>query len=1237
MAKLLLAAASDADDDAIALEFCGQAEISLDRLKRPKSSTAPENPDHSTFREEVAAAYNEHAKFMARWKCYDKEQVSLFKCEKWRGVPSKGGGAPFGKSVDRDPVPFPEDIFAADIDRSTTIPGTMPEMSKHLSDTPQLAYCLAVLRTAKSPDGELPRHKATLEWFQAIENNKDEQERLKGLVKGLVRAFTRDELKDADAVAEVTYVAPVLERAEFRFLLKLFVNSLKDSALLEVHSLEGIACLMSSAPCTLEADDLVKTLTHINTILQATHDHSEEHVYKLITTVSRVLDAMADSQVVGLQRVDLHKPLYDYLDGLKHSEDPYMVFQAAYAFQALLRVPDDESDWEATVRRGGRILNGAFQLAGAVKALDVNSFIDGLCKLQTGFKEIYDVALTTKHAYEEAKSLYNSGNELRAALQEGFSFDRKRAWYPALRGTDSFLWNGQLAQFKKVVCEAPCRRALPFQWGVCLRLGNLAIDEQWDDESRSGAVAFLVELYKDDAKWGHHTPVKLLILDILLQLSKSATRKAQAEAGKLLKTLEEDGTSGKQTMFRSCEKSGPSRHPLMAAMPPPSSSALLDRAQGIVDVEADLKRLRLACEKQRGETVYIPPMAKDSVQADAGLFDLRDKTQEFLDRNERKVLLLLGESGVGKSTFNLELERHLWRRYHKSSRIPLFISLPAIDHPEQDLIAKHLRKLQFEESQIRELRNRTFVLICDGYDESQQTHNLYRTNRLNEEGEWQAQMVISCRTEYLGLDYKDQFQPGTRNRSSDHNQFQEVVVVPFNEAQIDEYIKKFVALEKPLWSAEKYSSVLTNIPSLRELVKNPFLLKVSLDVLPRLVDPEWKNFAAVDSITRVALYDQFVEQWFERGKKRLVEKGMSEQERKEFEGLSSEGFMRNGIAFLKKLATAIYDNQGGNPVVQYSRVEDEGSWKEKLFGREDMQLLRDASPLARSGNQYRFIHRSILEYALARAVFEPLYGGMSVNETDELTVTSERRGSINSAYSFELHGAMADVVDSFDQGPDPESPLVRRSFVGEPSILQFLEERAQQEPMFKKQLRAFVEASKTERKWRTAAANAITILVRAGVQFNGADLQGIQIPGADLSFGVFDSAQLHKADLRKAKLSNIWLRKAILIEARMSGAEFGELPYLQEDDSVSHCIYSPDGKTLISFGRWRPGGANVYSTSTWEKKWTLGSDIDIDSGITFSPDSTRIASFNKRGNNAQLWATDTGPHFTNPGNCLLAK
>ncbi|KAG0048041.1 hypothetical protein BGZ83_006948 [Gryganskiella cystojenkinii] len=1220
LATLLLKDADKSDDPEIVLALCTQAESWLNQIKNPTAtkSGAPKTTKDQTLAEGVLAAYRDYARIVARYKPPKKALAGYKKIEMWRGSFAKDekqlvAEGP-GKDV-RDSAKFSRAIFVENVGPptdSSTLP-TLPELNKQLIDTPQLAYCLRVLNEEVSD-------KAAKQWRKDTIKDLEELNRFSNLVRNVVRAFERDELKDADAVAEVTTLAPFLGRPDFRFLLAYFVDGLEHSILLNVHSLEGIARLVrSAAPNTLSPDDLVRTLGCINSRMHLVHEQAPDYIYQMTITVSRVLDAMADSHVKGLKREDLHEPLSAYLDGLKGHDDPYIVFQAAYAFQALQCVPDNESPWQTGWRRGTAVAQSAFKLASAVKTLDVNAFLDGLSTLQTSLGEVYEAVKMAMDAYDQVKELYTSGQQLRDALDNGLSFYKKRAWYTALRITDTLLQTGRLADFETIVCEAPCQRALPFQWGVCQRLGNLAADPQWGEESRLGAVAFLGQIYQDDVNWDRHVPVKQLILDILKQLAASSDRAAQA-AETLLADLKNDGNEAKRNMYKACRASSFKSHPIQVAMPSLVSSSLLDRVQGKLDVEADLKRLKLQRIKSRGTPVYIQPQAKANLQAkDTDLFDLMDKANKFLDDQDQKVLLLLGDSGVGKSTFNGELEYKWWCKYEKKTgRIPLFISLPAIVRPEQDLIAKHLRKVGFEESQVRELKGREFVLICDGYDESQQTHNLYTSNRLNQEGEWKAQMVISCRSDYVGLDYKDRFRPGDRNQPSVFSQFQEAVVMPFDGDQIERYIESFVALKKPLWSAATYSSVLKQIPSLQELVKNPFLLTLSLDVLPRLVDPNQDN-SAVAKVTRSALYDEFVEQWLERGKKRISDKELSGQEKKALQTLSDDGFARNGIDFLKRLATEVYDKQDGNPVIKYSRLEDGVSWKDKFFGNEDdKQLLRDACPLTRNGNQYHFIHRSILEYGLARAVFEPQNGGIVVEKAAEPKDMLKRRGS---AYSFEMEGSLEEVDTSIDRGPDDKSPLFRRSFVGEPSILQFLAERVQQEPVFKNQLLDYIDSSKGDKKWRTAAANAITILVRAGENFNGADLKGIQIPGANLRGGQFDSAQLEGADLRKSNLRNIWLRQANLSYAQMAGVQFGEWPYLKQVTKVQCCLYSPDGKAFV-VGLYN-GTIIMYDTMTWAESYTLKGHTERVTSMVYSPSGHQIAS-SSEDHTVRLWDVQTG-------------
>jgi hypothetical protein len=258
-----------------------------------------------------------------------------------------------------------------------------------------------------------------------------------------------------------------------------------------------------------------------------THQQSSQHMYQLTMAVSHVLDAMADTKVTDLNREKLHEPLSSYLSGLKKSSDPFLVYQAAYAYQALLCVPDDETAWQAAMRRTGKVVQGVSGLVSAVKGFDLIKFIEGLEDIQKGISGVSNVVDVVQSAYDGVTSLMAGGQGLMDSLKEGLSFERKRDWYSALRGADALIRDGELATFKKLVCEAPCRYDSAFQWGVCQRLGEMAANPKWDTMSRRSAIAFLGEIYRNDEMWGKRPSTKQWILNILMQLSKSSGGSSQ--------------------------------------------------------------------------------------------------------------------------------------------------------------------------------------------------------------------------------------------------------------------------------------------------------------------------------------------------------------------------------------------------------------------------------------------------------------------------------------------------------------------------------------------------------------------------------------------------------------------------------------------------------------------------------------------------------------------------------------
>jgi energy-coupling factor transporter ATP-binding protein EcfA2 len=160
------------------------------------------------------------------------------------------------------------------------------------------------------------------------------------------------------------------------------------------------------------------------------------------------------------------------------------------------------------------------------------------------------------------------------------------------------------------------------------------------------------------------------------------------------------------------------------------------------------------------QAVYVAPFSKPSLQsADDSISPLMEEVEEYL-AGKCQAMLILGDSGAGKSTFNHYVEYVLWDRYKPGGPIPLFINLPGLERPEKDLIAEQLKTHRFTDTQIQELEQyRQFTLICDGYDESQLNCNLHTSNSLNQAGQRKAKMIITCRTQYLGSDYRDLFVP----------------------------------------------------------------------------------------------------------------------------------------------------------------------------------------------------------------------------------------------------------------------------------------------------------------------------------------------------------------------------------------------------------------------------------------------------------------------------------------------
>jgi type II secretory pathway predicted ATPase ExeA len=128
--------------------------------------------------------------------------------------------------------------------------------------------------------------------------------------------------------------------------------------------------------------------------------------------------------------------------------------------------------------------------------------------------------------------------------------------------------------------------------------------------------------------------------------------------------------------------------------------------------------------------LYVPSQCSTYLGAPHS-FDLVDKFEEYLDKQsdgqQLKVLLLMGDSGSGKTSFS---ERFVIKRNSipKKQELAVYISLPTI-RDTTFILEEFLEGYAFSEDEIQQLQQtQSFLFVLDGYDELARCFNIYDSN-----------------------------------------------------------------------------------------------------------------------------------------------------------------------------------------------------------------------------------------------------------------------------------------------------------------------------------------------------------------------------------------------------------------------------------------------------------------------------------------------------------------------------
>ncbi|KJU84114.1 repeat-containing protein [Candidatus Magnetobacterium bavaricum] len=590
-------------------------------------------------------------------------------------------------------------------------------------------------------------------------------------------------------------------------------------------------------------------------------------------------------------------------------------------------------------------------------------------------------------------------------------------------------------------------------------------------------------------------------------------------------------------------------------------------APKLSDTDAFLKSMLNDMQTRLKVPLYVPLTCAHDISIHQSDIALKDEVDKFLN-SQASVLLLLGDSGAGKSTFCAHLFSGLKDAYLKDTNapVPVFIKLGPLYEGVKagTFVDDELRRYKLDPSSIEGLKQgKSVIFFLDGYDELGEKLRLFQGDWLNS---WtNVKVIVTCRNQHISK--SDEFHLFQRVDSltsrPDEKGFRSLYITPLSDNQVDAYLEEFVKTLEAQWKTpEAYKKQILTIYNLRELSSNPLLLNILVNTLPSLIEDN-----KVSAINRSSIYNEFIRQWFINEMMRLKSGTIDIDYFFEFaEVLAFEMFIEGKVQIeLPKKSL-------------FGRKKEQESLQYRLLTSVDNNYakFRSGCPIQRVKDEtFTFMHKSYQEYFVARRLQQDISKGS-------------------------------------------EDALNKKLLTKEPAIIAFLSEME----VDKSTLLNIVKESKTNTSIETAASNAATILNAHRFCFSGCDLRGVRIPGADLSCAVLDYTDMSKADLRSVSFRKAFLRNTTLIESCMEDVEFGEMPYLQGHSNDVTCVaISADGMKIVSGSK--DNTLRIWDIATGNLLKTLEGHSSVVSSVAISADDKKIVSGSKD-NTVKIWEMATG-------------
>lgn len=515
-------------------------------------------------------------------------------------------------------------------------------------------------------------------------------------------------------------------------------------------------------------------------------------------------------------------------------------------------------------------------------------------------------------------------------------------------------------------------------------------------------------------------------------------------------------------------------------------------------------------------------------------YDLKDLLGEYIvNRDDKKMLLILGQPGIGKSTLITWMMANLAEKKEDIFVYQFVSDLKDVNWQEEDILEKIFIVLRLRDE---ELKNK--VLILDGFDEVSISGNRERIlNKLHQELKMMNfldnfSLIITCRENYV-----DQ---------SNLENIDYITLQAWNEDQIKSFCEVY-GKENTKEESEKVNNKISEI-KINKIIEKKEIFGIPLILYMVLA----LDVAIEKSSSIVDIYDQI-----------FLSNGGSIYDRcYDVEHRINAPEIKIHIHHIsQKIAFWMFENNADKAIISQEKFEEicVNEMRESDKKGEDIQsdtLIGNFFQIkhceGKGTDELQFVHRTIYEYFVATYFYESLYKLKSKEEVAGKLGELLKDGRL-SKQILEFIKCKSDKM----QG-EFFLDVIREVFdLMLQSGMTYYFTKGQKKPLLDilvREMNIFSNMLEMIHLWydkMESVDKKIEVYLRynhhlglnlVGIHLNRAhldraDLRGAHLDGADLRGACLDGADLSGAHLDGANLSGAYLNAAYLDETSLNGAD----------------------------------------------------------------------------------------------------